>query len=635
MTRREFLRWCGWFFAGNALLFWVLGLRYWNSLIPWLESSYLYIHDKILLSVFLLISHLGQLGLLVFLPAILIVPLILIVPRRCIIFPVAIFLVTCGAFFLISDSIVYGLYRFHLNGIILNLFVSAKNEQFFDFSNTEYEMTAAIILCLLLAESVWAYGLERLLRHKNFLTGRGKSVAFFVGLCAFFSYIMPIQTFGHSPTVARIMLETVQALPFYTEFLGAVLPVRHGQTVLRWAFDPQVVESWFAPQNQGNSLSLLRYPLHPLRFGLHGRQYNLVIIGIDSWRFDMLNREVTPHILRFAKQAWMFKNHFSGGDATAPGIFSLFYGIPAMYWSAMEMQHHGPVLIDELLKRHYRMEILSSAGLTLPRFNRTVFQKITNLPGKLSGTDPSDRDISVTQKFAEFIDRTARNKQPFFSFLLYDSAHSYCAVDMTKPFQPVTTVCDRLTITNQTDPLPYLNRYKNSLHFIDQQVASVIDTLKSHHLLENTIVIVTGDHGEEFNDNHLGYWGHASNFTRYQIQTPLIVYWPNEKPATFFQQTSHFDIVPTLMEKLLGCQSPRNDYTFGSLLFDKKPHSYLVEGSYTDFAVVEKDRITTVFPTGNFQITGLTGRPVPNATLRISVAQDAFQSLRQFYGGHG
>nr|WP_280124279.1 hypothetical protein [Coxiella endosymbiont of Ornithodoros amblus] len=39
-----------------------------------------------------------------------------------------------------------------------------------------------------------------------------------------------------------------------------------------------------------------------------------------------------------------------------------------------------------------------------------------------------------------------------------------------------------------------------------------MQTLKTHHVLKNTIVIITADHAEEFNKSHQNYWGHTSDY---------------------------------------------------------------------------------------------------------------------------
>jgi hypothetical protein len=362
---------------------------------------------------------------------------------------------------------------------------------------------------------------------------------------------------------------------------------------------------------------------------------NIVIIGIDSWRFDMLDEVVTPNLYRFAKNSLVFSNHISGGNSTGPGIFSLFYSIPASYWTAMEKQNRGPVFIDELIKQHYLIKIISSAELTIPRFNRTVFQAIKDSNMDIQpGVTPNDRDQVVTDKFKKMIAEIGATKRPFFSFIFYDSAHSYCATGGNDtPFKPIEEECIRISLTRKKNSLHYFNRYKNGVYFIDRQIRMVLDTLESNGLLDNTAVLITGDHGEEFDDNHLGYWGHAGNFTRYQVQTPLIVYFPNEKPREYTHRTSHYDIVPTLLSRIAGCVSPASDYSVGTNLLDKSTRRYLVVNSYIDFGILELDRITTVFPTGYFNIEKLNGQGIPDAKLNMPVVLEAFNDMKQFYQG--
>ena len=50
---------------------------------------------------------------------------------------------------------------------------------------------------------------------------------------------------------------------------------------------------------------------------------------------------------------------------------------------------------------------------------------------------------------------------------------------------------------------------------MDDLIGKVINQLKNKGLLENTIIIITGDHGQEFNDNKKGYWEHGGNFSKY------------------------------------------------------------------------------------------------------------------------
>ncbi len=621
-TKQTLLRWCGWFFTANSLLFWLLGLKYIHS-ISWLGSGYLTKKNEIVISVFLLLSYFSQLTLVAFLPFFLIALMILIYPRRHVIFVMASLIAAAAVVLLISDTIIYNLFHFHLNGIVLGLVLHSTNEQFFDFSIYEEIAVVCIICSAILVEFGIAYGLWHGLQRPTFLRGAGKWVAAVLGLTIYTSYSMLLLSANRGS--ARFYLEAARVFPLYIETLGAMLPIRDGTVALERIFERYMVQP--AQVNQ-----VLDYPKQPLHFAKTNKQpFNILMIGIDTWRFDMLNATVTPNVYQFAQTAQQFTQHFSGGNATGPGVFSLFYGLPESYWTSMANQHREPVLLEELQKRHYQIKILASAGLTLPPFHKTIFQQIKNLKLKMAGNDPHDRDLVVTNDFMQFLAERDTSK-PFFSFLFYDASHSYCSTKHAlSPFHPVIKQCERLGLNNNTNVTLYLNRYKNALYSVDNEVGKVLAELKKRGLLENTVVIITGDHGEEFNDNKLGYWGHTSNFTHYQIQTPLVVYWPGMPAATQSYLTTHYDIAPTLMEKIMGCKTPADQYSLGHSLWKNQPSEYLLEGSYIGYGVVEKSRITNIFPMGNYQVTQLNGQVLPNAKLNPETMHAVYLEMQRFY----
>lgn len=114
-----------------------------------------------------------------------------------------------------------------------------------------------------------------------------------------------------------------------------------------------------------------------------------------------------------------------------------------------------------------------------------------------------------------------------------------------------------MELNNSFDPAPYLARYKNSVRYADNLIQKVLDYLEEKHLLDETIVVISSDHGDEFNDNKLNFWGHGGNFTDAQIKVPLVIHWPGKKPANIEYMTSHLDLVPTLLPEVLGCETPR------------------------------------------------------------------------------
>ena len=182
-------------------------------------------------------------------------------------------------------------------------------------------------------------------------------------------------------------------------------------------------------------------------------------------------------------------------------------------------------LISILKDNGYRIQAYTSSNLDDFSLKTMFFNGIkgTDYISQLKG---SVRDDSyVISELIKSI-RTERNRSPFFKFVFLTSSHyGYEYPDNHAIFHP-TTLNSSFIFNKHTDPTPLLNRYKNSLHYCDALFGDVLKALKEVHLDEKTVIIITSDHAEEFNDKDQGYWGHGSNFTRYQTSVPLIMFLP-------------------------------------------------------------------------------------------------------------
>jgi arylsulfatase A-like enzyme len=100
----------------------------------------------------------------------------------------------------------------------------------------------------------------------------------------------------------------------------------------------------------------------------------------------------------------------------------------------------------------------------------------------------------------------------------------------------------------------WLDRYRNSLHFADRAVGQLIEFLRSEHLLEKTLVVVYGDHGETVSTYPVG---HGLNASGEELFTPFII----SNPALFPQPlvshvpSNHLDIAPVIVSAL-GINAP-------------------------------------------------------------------------------
>ena len=157
-----------------------------------------------------------------------------------------------------------------------------------------------------------------------------------------------------------------------------------------------------------------------------------------------------------------------------------------------------------------------------------------------------------------------------------------------------------IDLNKKSDVEPFFNNYKNAVYFDDFVVGNLIKILKTRDLLNNTIVIITGDHGAEFYER--GFWGHNSAFSPEQIKVPFILYLPDAEPKKYNSLTSHLDIAPTLIE-LLGCTTSYIEYCSGeSLLSEKnKNREFVVSSGWNESAIIT-DNATLVFSTESYNM---------------------------------
>lgn len=376
----------------------------------------------------------------------------------------------------------------------------------------------------------------------------------------------------------------------------------------------------------------LHYPKQVLQYDALQKPLNVVIIGIDAWRYGAMNATVSPNINRFAGQASRFLQHYSGGNCTQAGLFSLFYGIPPTYWDAFVGAQRSPSLLDALKQRDYSIGFFFSATPKFPEFDKTIFASIKTRNWHTKGGSSMQRDAQITREMLEFLQQQQRNR-PFFAFLFYDTLHNYCETDRPalNPFQPFAESCNRFSLTRETKPLPYLNLYYNKTRYVDQQIQQVLQALKAGGWLDNTIVILTADHGEQMNDEGHGLWGHASAYNPYQLHVPMIVYWPGRKPEAISKLTTHYDVVPTLMRDALGVNNPVSDYSIGYPLFSSQQTSSFIAASYGDYAVIHFPDVLRLYPDGGYQLVDFYHKSRKATPPDEAAFKAANQQLQQFF----
>src|SRR5207245_2674078 len=230
---------------------------------------------------------------------------------------------------------------------------------------------------------------------------------------------------------------------------------------------------------------------------------------------DVLTPEYAPRLSEFARGATRFASHYSGGNSSRAGMFSIFYGVPATYWEAFAGFVRPPVMMDLFRQHEYQLGIFASSPVyRIVGLDRTALARIPNLRLETSSPYPgsSGRDRSLTDEWYEWLSGRDPSR-PFFGFLYYNAAVAIEPPDDYPPPVPAPPGASK-------QALPYA-RYLTAVHYVDSLVGGVLEELGRRKLLESTVVMVTSDHGMEFDENGQGFRGHGTAFSEYQMHTHL------------------------------------------------------------------------------------------------------------------
>lgn len=523
----------------------------------------------------------------------------------------------------VVNRFVFQIYHFHINGFVLDMLFSPGAGDIFVFSFWLYVKAVLILLCVAAAVVLTAWlarrWAQRIGRSQRFYT----LILSALLLTALLS--QGIHIFG-AATLRTSILEADAYLPYY-------FPISMNSALDKWGI---IDKKQIATINISESRSPLNYPLHPLQTDGQAERPNIVVIAIDSWNFRTLTPECMPNLWQFKEDNEFYANHLSSSNGTRGGIFGLFTGLSSYYWKSFEYSSLRPVLFDQLIENRYAIQLYPSATLQSPPFDRVLFKGMEGLNLGTEGSSAYERDCRLTRDFLHDLPAmaTPADTAPFFAFLFYDLAHAIALpAEKNTRFTPAWDFADYSRLSNNTEPTPYFNLYRNCLYQIDSLVGMVLHELQERELLGNTIVLITGDHGQEFNENHKNYWGHAGNYTKYQIQVPLILHYPHGDPGTVHtHRTTHYDIVPTLLWLACDVTNPTADYSMGTFLGDTTARPWHIVGNDLNYAFISEDgHIIEKQGNGNVKIYDSALNLQPSYPLTPRQINDNLLLLNRFY----
>ena len=185
----------------------------------------------------------------------------------------------------------------------------------------------------------------------------------------------------------------------------------------------------------------------------------------------------------------------------------------------------------------------------------------------------------ITSKVREFLEKP--NESPFFLFLNYNDPH--------KPYTPPGKFLANLTKLSFEDPRE--RDYFGEVAYVDEELGEVLGLLRSKNLFENSIILVTSDHGEVMNPLHSispftgtdTYFGHGQDLLWENIHVPLFWKSPKQRLGTSITNFSRsIDLSPSLWKAIGESQLQELDgRPLQDIAWEKEQRPYYGETRFT------------------------------------------------------
>lgn len=310
---------------------------------------------------------------------------------------------------------------------------------------------------------------------------------------------------------------------------------------------------------------------------LTAKKPNIILFGIDSLRRDHMSsygyhRLTTPHLDKIASEGILFEQHFSPSIPTTPGYAAMLTGMDCFGTDVVALRHKGPLgdhvktLAEVLGTEGYNTTSVGFSGNPSARGFQTYLNFESWNPDETGRTPKGENlnDVTIPE-----IKRLAGEDQPFFLFLRHMDPHSpylppapferiFYDGDEQDPgnesmqkvydFKPFGDFIKSWVPEGCTDHEYVSAQYDGAIAYMDTTIQNIFATIESLGIEEETIVIITSDHGETLYE-HDCYFDHHGLYEN-TLCVPLIIKYPGKVPAgkRVSNVTRIHDIMPTVLD---------------------------------------------------------------------------------------
>lgn len=334
---------------------------------------------------------------------------------------------------------------------------------------------------------------------------------------------------------------------------------------------------------------------------------NILLITMDTVRRDHVSvfgyeKDTTPNLRQFARAATRYDRAISCDGFTLPTHASMFTGLypgwhgatrtperssgaplpsgtPALasilaangYWTAEAAANYGYLGKWTGLTRGFQFSDVKRA-MRLIDADRPFYlrESARTILRAVMRTDDFDqyclRAADINRRAFGLLQQAGNQRRPFFIFLNYMDAHApylpaqpfrsrFAGKDESRESVSAPAflvlrdaVAAGRTVPNELQKRSLISRYDGGISAIDFHVGEVLARLRELGLYDNTLILITADHGEAFGEHNLMEHGFGPLYED-QIRIPLLVKYPGQHEARRSDApVSQVDFLPTILE---------------------------------------------------------------------------------------
>ena len=392
------------------------------------------------------------------------------------------------------------------------------------------------------------------------------------------TFIVSIETKGRKKTIYQ------KHIPFPTKdekhfFYKYCVDIPHAQ---------ENVEMSLVTEGGENNFS---FWYNPVLYKKEKSLRNVILISIDTLRADHLgcygyDRNTSPNIDSLASDSTMFLNTYASSPWTLPSHISLLTSLHGVhhqvYYDREKMDPSILTLADTLRQNYFLCSSFTGGGFVSSVYG---FSKgFDTYRDGVGGVFQQNSAELLFRAVSEWLDKE-KNKNFFLFLHTYQTHNPYaCPYPYKTMFLKEGAKWRHIDLVNYLGGKPgvfkkvtegerqnIIGLYDGEIRYTDEKlIGPLIGKLKEMELFDQTMIIFTSDHGEEFYD-HMG-WGHGHSLYDESLKVPLVIKFPGSKfkGKEIGDIVSLVDVMPTILEEM--------GIDFSDLSIDGRSLSPLIKG---------------------------------------------------------